>query len=84
MDTHSSILASRILWTEEPGGLQTFEGLLPVLLQSPLAVLHSTQPHMPTEHTLVTRPQVEGDLQVCGADHEYIFSCSQWNNKRER
>ena len=57
MDTQSSILAWRIPWTEEPGGLQTFEGLLPVLLQSPLAILHSTQPHMPTEHTLVTPPR---------------------------
>ena len=25
MATHSSILASRITWTEEPGGLQTME-----------------------------------------------------------
>ena len=61
-----------------------FEGLLAVLLQSPLAILHPTQPHMPTEHTLVTPPQVEGDLQACGADHESIFSCGQWNNKRDR
>ena len=25
METHSSILASRILWTEEPGGIQSME-----------------------------------------------------------
>ena len=39
MATHSSILAQRISWTEEPGGLQSMESPAKSQMTEPLAYL---------------------------------------------
>ena len=63
MATHSSILAWEILWTEEPGGLQSMGSQKSqTQLTEPAAKCIYVKPHLPVHPTLPTPPRVHTSI----------------------
>ena len=75
MTTHSSILAWRIPWTEEPGGLQSMESQRVRHNWSDLADMQDANVH---ENIDETWEIVTGQIRKCLAFHSEEFRTLSW------